>query len=124
MKPNLSHIQLKDLASLQLQEYYVHKLGDLSVQTIKHHHQLLLKALNDAVGCEILRKNVVKQATPPMVMKYRTTFYSKDELDRLMEAAKSSVVYFPIIFTGGYTVARLGELRVLQWEISISIKDV
>jgi integrase len=115
LKPGLGHIKLQDLRPLDLQNYYVEKLVDLSAQTVKHHHRLLSKALNDAVDWELLDKNVAQKAKPPRPKKFRPTFYSKEELDRLIEAAKTSVVYYPMIFTGGYTGARLGELRALIW---------
>ncbi|MDR7076163.1 integrase [Neobacillus niacini] len=86
----------------------------LSAQTVKHHYRLLSKALNDAVDWE-LNKNVAQKAKPPKSKKFRATFYSREELDQLFEAAKSSTVYYPMIFTAGHTGARLGELRALKW---------
>lgn len=115
LKPGLGHIQLQELKPLHLQNYYVEKLVDLSAQTVKHHHRLLSKALNDAVDWEFLDKNMAKKAKPPKPKKFRATFYSKKELEKLFEAAKSSTVYYPMIFTAGHTGARLGELRALKW---------
>ncbi|WP_458413024.1 tyrosine-type recombinase/integrase [Schinkia sp. CFF1] len=116
LKPGLGHIQLQDLTALQLQDYYIDKLEDLSAQTVKHHHRLLSKALNDAVDWEFVNKSVVQKAKPPKPKKFRPTFYSKEELDRLFEAAKSRTIYYPTIYTAGHTGARLGELRALQWK--------
>ena len=115
LKPGLGHIKLKELRPLQIQNYYLDKLVDLSAQTVKHHHRLLSKAINDAVDWEFVDKNIVLKAKPPKPKKFRPTFYSKEELDRLIEAAKSSTVYYPMIFSAGHTGARLGELRALQW---------
>jgi integrase len=115
LKPGLGYIQLQDLKPLHLQNYYVEKLVDLSAQTVKHHHRLLSKALNDAVDWEFLNKNVAQKAKPPKPKKFRATFYSMEELDRLFEAEKSSTVYYPMIFIAGHTGARLGELRALRW---------
>ncbi|WP_417900455.1 tyrosine-type recombinase/integrase [Bacillus haimaensis] len=115
LKPGLGHIMLHELRPLQIQSYYVEKLEDLSAQTVKHHHRLLSKAINDAVDWEFVNRNVVQQAKPPKPKKFRPTFYSKDELDSLLEAAKSSMVYYPVIYTAGHTGARLGELRALTW---------
>ncbi|MED4351919.1 N-terminal phage integrase SAM-like domain-containing protein [Schinkia azotoformans] len=56
LKPILGHIKLQELTSLQLQNYYVDKLEDLSAQTVKHHHRLLSKTLNDAVDWEFVNK--------------------------------------------------------------------
>ncbi|MBB2482835.1 site-specific integrase [Bacillus sp. APMAM] len=107
---------MHELSPVQLQNYYVYKLDTLSAQSIKHLHRLLSKALNDAVDWELVNKNVVPRAKPPKPKKFRPTFYSKEELDRLLEAAKSSIVYYPIIYSAGHTGARLGELRALQWK--------
>ncbi|MEK5391863.1 tyrosine-type recombinase/integrase [Margalitia sp. FSL K6-0131] len=115
LKPGLGHIKLHELSPVQLQNYYLNKLDTLSAQSIKHLHRLLSKALNDAVDWEFVSKNVVPRAKPPKPKKFRPTFYSKEELDRLLEAAKSSTVYYPIIYSAGHTGARLGELRALQW---------
>ncbi|MFD2443757.1 tyrosine-type recombinase/integrase [Bacillus sp. CGMCC 1.16607] len=115
LKPGLGHITLQELRPLQLQNYYVEKLGDISAQTVLHLHRLLSKALNDAVDWEFVNKNVALKTKPPKPKKFRPTFYSKEELECLFEAAKSSKVYYPIIFNAGHTGARLGELRALQW---------
>jgi integrase len=115
LKPTLGHIKLQELRTIHLQDYYVEKQVGLSAQTVKHHHRLLSKALNDAVDWEFVNKNVALKSKPPKPKKFRPTFYSKEELDLLFEAAKSSTVNYPIIFSAGHTGARLGELRALQW---------
>jgi integrase len=115
LKPGLGHIKLQDLKPLDLQNYYVEKLVDLSAQTVRHHHRLLSKALNDAVDWEMVNTNVAQKAKPPKPKKFRATFYSKEELEKLFEAAKTNIVYYPMIFTAGHTGARFGELRALKW---------
>ncbi|GAE35706.1 tyrosine-type recombinase/integrase [Halalkalibacter akibai] len=116
LKPDLGHIKLHDLTINQIQDYYTDKLEQVSAQTVKHHHRLLCKMLNDAIDWEFLTKNVALKAKPPKPERFKPTFYSKEELNHLFEAAKASTVYHPIIFTGGHTGARLGELRALQWD--------
>jgi integrase len=74
------------------------------------------KALNDAVDWEFIERNVAQKAKAPKPMKFRPTIYCEDELKQLFDAAKSSEVYFPIIFTAAHTGARLGELRALSWK--------
>ncbi|MFC0560399.1 tyrosine-type recombinase/integrase [Halalkalibacter alkalisediminis] len=116
LKPDLGHIKLHELTVIQIQDYYTDKLEQVSAQSVKHHHRLLCKMLNDAIDWEFLTKNVALKAKPPKPERFNPTFYSKEELNRLFEAATASTVYHPIIFTGGHTGARLGELRALQWE--------
>ncbi|MFA9559676.1 tyrosine-type recombinase/integrase [Evansella sp. AB-rgal1] len=88
----------------------------LSAQTVKHHHRLLCKVLNDAIDWEFVETNVAKKAKPPKPMRYKPVTYTESELKRLLEAAKQSPIYSPIIYTAGHTGGRLGELRPLKWK--------
>jgi integrase len=126
LKPSLGHVLLSQLNVRVIQDYYTKKvLGytkdgvkyeALSNQTVKHHHRLLSKCLNDAVDWEFVKVNVAKKAKAPEPLKVTITTYSVQELKKLYEAAKSSEIYYPIIFVGANTGARLGELRALTWE--------
>jgi integrase len=115
VNPSLGHISLPDLRVRDIQDYFVEKLKTLSAQTVKHHHRLLTKALNDAIDFEFITRNVALKAKPPKPTPFRPTFYSKEELNRLFKAVETSVVYHPFIFIDGHTGMRLGELRALQW---------
>lgn len=126
LKPELGKIKLQELTTRQIQDYYTDKLSigiekdgvfsGLSAQTVKHHHRLLCKALNDAVDWVFLEINVAKKAKPPKPERYKITTYTADELKQLFETAKASKAHYPIIFTGAETGARLGELRALTWD--------
>jgi integrase len=115
VNPSLGHIKLPDLRVRDILDYFQVKLKSLSAQTVKHHHRLLTKALNDAIEWEFVTRNVALKAKPPLTKQYRPMFYSKEELNRLFKAAEPSVVYLPFIFIDGHTGMRLGELRALQW---------
>jgi integrase len=116
VEPSIGHIDIKALRVLDIQTYYKDKLECLSAQSVKHHHRLLSKALNDAIDWEILTRNVVLKAKAPVPKRFKPTFYLKSELNRLFDAAKASDVYFPFIFIDGHTGMRLGELRALTWD--------
>ncbi|OIJ13037.1 hypothetical protein BKP37_10985 [Anaerobacillus alkalilacustris] len=88
----------------------------LFAQSVKHHHRVLSKALSDAVDLEFIEKNVVKKVKPPKVQKIKTITYTSNELELLVNNAIANEVYGPIIYSGPYTGARLGELRALTWE--------
>ncbi|WP_138415221.1 tyrosine-type recombinase/integrase [Aquibacillus sediminis] len=125
IKPSLGKTKLAELKTKYVQEYYTEKLGlhefadeedtVLSAQTVKHHHRLLTKALNDAIDWEFISKNVATKAKPPKPERYKIITYSVDELNKLFEKAKASKVHYPIIFTATETGARLGELRAVTW---------
>ncbi|WNF35212.1 site-specific integrase [Bacillaceae bacterium IKA-2] len=138
LKPGLGNIKLSDLHVRDIQKYYGGKLrgkngserkskvdGALSAQTVKHHHRLLSKALSDAVDWEYIEKNPAKKAKPPRSEKTKITTYTIEGLHLLFESAKTSEIYFPIIFTAAYTGGRLGELRALCWsDVDFSNKKI
>lgn len=48
-------VALQELKPIQLTDYYKSKVGEVSVTTIKHHHQNISKALADAVLRGLIR---------------------------------------------------------------------
>ncbi|TWI59294.1 Arm DNA-binding domain-containing protein [Halalkalibacter nanhaiisediminis] len=71
-------IKLRDLTVQDVQNYYMEKLkidssenyAGLSAQTVKYHHRLLCKALNDAVDWEFINHNVALKAKAPKPVKF------------------------------------------------------
>lgn len=70
------NVVLADLKSYHLEDYYCFKLrnSNLSAQTIKHHHRIIFKALNEAVKREIIRFNPAMNSNSPKIHKYVGTF--------------------------------------------------
>jgi integrase len=117
IKPALGHIHLHELKSVQLQTYYKLKLKSLSAQTVKHHHRLLSKVLNDAIGWELISNNATKGAKPPKPEKTVMKTLSAEQLKVLTKTAKEKTpVYSPIIHSAAHTGMRKSELVGLSWE--------
>lgn len=70
--------------------------------------------LNYAIKQGYLIENPAKQISKLKEPKNPPRFLTKDEITQLLNGSQNSKLY-PIIVTGLYTGARLGELRSLEW---------
>lgn len=114
---SLGHINLHELKSIQLQNYYKEKLNVLSAQSVTHHHRVLSKALNDAIDWEFIEKNVAKGAKPPKPSKREMNTFTVEQLNLLLKTAKEKTpVFFPIMYAAAHTGMRKSELIGLTWK--------
>jgi integrase len=116
IKPKLGKKKIKDLTSANLQKYYKDKLETLSPQSVKHHHRLISKVLNDAIGWQFVARNVAVGAKPPSAKKVDMQTLNAHEVELLLRAAKESSMYYPVIFTATHTGMRRSELLGLRWK--------
>ncbi|MCL6572281.1 MAG: site-specific integrase [Bacillus sp. (in: Bacteria)] len=117
IQPSLGHIMLNDLKSTHLQEYYRKKLQGLTAQLVLHHHRILSKSLNDAIGWEFISRNVAKGAKSPKPVRKEMKTLSVEQLNLFVKTAKEkSPVYFPILFATVHTEMRKSELIGINWE--------
>jgi integrase len=117
LQPSLGHIELQELKSTQLQNYYKEKLNVLSAQSVTHHHRVLSKALNDAIDWEFIEKNVAKGAKPPKPSKREMNTYTVEQLNFLLKTAKERTpVFYPIMYAAAHTGMRKSELIGLTWK--------
>lgn len=88
--------------------------GGLSKQTILHHHRLLSQVLKQAMKWGFVARNVCDMVTPPRPDKSTRPTYEWDEVRTLLEAAKSSYMYAPIV-VAIFGALRRGEVFGLRW---------
>ena len=121
--PSLGGNRLAQLSPLDVQTYYQELLksgrldgkGGLSAQTIRHHHTLLHRALQQAVGWRLLANNPVDAVTPPRVERRELQVLDEAQTSLLLDYAKGTRLYIPVLIavTSGM---RRGEVLGLQWE--------
>jgi integrase len=64
--PALGRIRLADLTTQHLNRFYRQKLGEgQSPRSVRYMHTTLSKALHEAEGADLVRKNVARWAKPP-----------------------------------------------------------
>ncbi len=117
-------ILLQDLKTVDLEDYYRYKLqpdsrmdssGALSATTIKHHHQNISKALNDAVRRGLILANPATVARTPKAPKYRPEYLNPEEVSQALNLFAGNTIELPVILCALYGFRR-SEVIGLQWK--------
>ena len=121
--PNLGHYALSKLHPLHIVAYYTSALqtgrrdgrGGLSAQTVTHHHRVLHGALQQAVKWQLLARNPADAVEPPRSQRKEMCALDEPETARLLNAAKGTRLYMPILLAVT-TGMRRGEILGLRWQ--------
>lgn len=90
--------------------------GDgLSPKTLRNMHNMLHKALNQAVYLNMIAKNPVDYAVLPKRNKTEMRYFTKEEQKRLQEVIRGNRLEMPVLLDL-YTGMRQGELLGLVWK--------
>lgn len=117
-------ILLQDLKTIDLEDYYRSKLqpdsrldcsGSLSAQTIKHHHQHISKALNDAVRRGLILMNPAAVARTPKVPRYKSEYLNPEQVHEVLDMFVGNTAELPITLCALYGLRR-SEAIGLQWK--------
>ena len=123
IKPTIGGIKLCDLSTLILQQFYNERLksgnllreGGLSPKTLRNIHNMLHKALDQAVALDMIAKNPTEFTSLPKRIKQERRFFTVDEQQRLQECIKGDRWEMAILLDL-YTGMRQGELLGLMWK--------
>jgi integrase len=114
--PALSHVKLKKLTPLHVQQFYGAKLeSGLFKRTVEYLHAVLHSALKQAVGWELVPLNVTEAVDPPRPERKERPTFNLDQARIFLESARDErweALYVLVIQTG----MRRGELFGLRWE--------
>jgi len=120
--PYIGKVQLQKLAPQQLKKLYADKLKEgLSAITVTATHNLLHRALDDAVKWDLLARNVCDRVSPPRKEHREITPLTVEQIHQLLEAARGhpqEALFVLALHTG----LRRGELLGLKWQ-DISFTD-
>ncbi|MCM1228398.1 MAG: site-specific integrase [Clostridium sp.] len=123
IKGSLGSVKLCDLSTITIQQFYNDKLkngklsgiGGLSPKTMKNLHNMLHKALNQAVFLNMLAKNPSDFVTIPKNVKKEMKFFTVEEQKNLQSVLSDKPLDMAILLDL-YTGMRQGELLGLTWE--------
>lgn len=113
--PALGKKRLADLTTQDLNRFYRAKLKTLSASHVRYLHTTMRKALHEAEGADLVRKNVARWAKPPKVEHTEKSVMSVEEAGKFLEAIRGDrleALYLLAVTTG----LRRGELLGLKWE--------
>jgi integrase len=114
--PELGRVRLRALKSRDVRRHYREKLDSgLSPRTVQIIHTVLRKALQQAVGDDVLPRNICDAVTAPRQTKREMQPLTPEQAKRLLENVREDRLraLYVLAITAGL---REGELLGLRWE--------
>jgi integrase len=122
MIPRIGHLRLQRLTVEHLDEMYrdLEARGGrrgqpLSPTTVRHCHNILHKALDDAVRRSLVVRNVADWADPPPLERRQMEIWTADQLRRFLHHVRDDSLY-ALWLLACTTGMRRGELVGLRWQ--------
>lgn len=114
--PGLGRIALAKLTPQHIQLFYSRKLSEgLSTSTVHHIHEVLHRALKDALLMGLVQRNVSEMVRAPRRSSREMMTLTDTQAKQLLEVVRGErfeILYFLALTTG----MRLGELLGLRWQ--------
>ena len=107
-------ISLSNLRPTDIQTFYMEQLKRVSANSVIHYHANIHKALKYAVKIELLDSNPADKVERPKKNPFMGSFYDSDEVAKLFEAAKGTLLEIPV-FLGAFYGLRRSEVLGLKW---------
>jgi len=115
IKPAIGAVQLQSLTTDQIQTLYRTKVGEqLSSSTVRHIHQVIHGALDQAIRNRLIPYNPAKGTKLPQLKYSERQALTPEETDRFLTAAQEDRLGAAFILLLG-TGLRRGELLALTW---------
>lgn len=115
--PALGHVPLNLLRASSIQAWInnLHTQNGLSPKSIRNIYLNLKAALTKAVVLRMLPYNPCEGVVLPKATKYQATIYTVQEMSHLLEVAKGTDMYIPVLLATNLGLRR-GEVLALRWE--------
>jgi integrase len=114
--PAIGHIQMQKLSPQHLQALYARKLDEgMAPKSVIFMHNLMHKALKDAIRWNLVSRNVCDAVSPPRRKRFETHPLNTEQVHQLLEAARGhpqEALFVLALATG----MRRGELLGLKWQ--------
>lgn len=109
-------ITLKTLTAADVEDFYeILRDAGLKGTTLVHYHQFMNQALESAVKKDLLVRNPMYKVDRPRRSLFVGSYYSKEEVEKLLEVLKDDPLY-PMVFVDVYYGLRRSELLGLTWD--------
>lgn len=123
IKNSVGSYKLCELNTLIIQQFYMDKskngrldgAGGLSPKTLRNLHNMLHKALNQAVYLDLIQKNPADFAVLPKRKKKEMKYFTVEEQKKLQEVIRGHRLEMAVLLDL-YTGMRQGELLGLSWK--------
>ena len=110
-------LRLCDLKAYHIDKFYKLKMKNdkVSAKTVLRYHANIRKALQRAVKLDMIPTNPADRVDLPKVKKFRGSYYTPEELQKLFECSKGTR-FETVILLAGYLGVRQGEACGLRWK--------
>jgi len=117
INPMLGQVSLRNLKPAMIQSWIndLHAKRGLSPKSIRNAHIILKAALGKAVVLRMLPYNPCEGVVLPKAVKYKANIYTVKEMAEVLEIAKGSDMYLPVLLATNLGLRR-GEILGLRWE--------
>ena len=119
--PHLGPCPLQKLRPAQIKAWHTKLLnegrrkgGGLSARTVGHAHRVLGKALADALGLEVISRDVAAAVAPPKFEAPEVQILTQPQIAEVLDKLRASSLY-PVAVLALATGMRRGELLALRW---------
>lgn len=106
---------LAGLKAIDIQTFYMQQLKRVKASSVIHYHAVIHRALKYAVKIDLISVNPADKVERPKADKFIGSFYDRDEMQALFEAAKDTLLEIPI-FLGAFYGLRRSEALGLKWD--------
>ena len=107
-------IRLKDLTGKDIQDFYDMQLERVTANTVIHYHAIIRLALCYARKMGYIKSNPIEEVDKPEKNKFVGSFYSAEEVKKLIEISRGTKLELPILFACFYGLRR-SECVGLRW---------
>ena len=107
-------IALTELQASDIQDFYSFRLETVKATTVIHDHAVIHRALKYAVKMDMIPVNPADKVERPRKEAFQASFYDRNELNHLFEAAKGTRLEIPVMLAAFYGLRR-SEVLGLKW---------
>ena len=109
------HLTIGNITAKEIERFYTHLFSfGVTANTVIHYHSVLHRAFKQAFKDELIIANPFDKVTRPKKNEFQGSFYSKEEMQQLLEIAKNDVLY-PVIVISGTMGLRRSEALGIRW---------
>ena len=109
------HLTIGNITAKEIEKFYTHLFSfEVKANTVIHYQAILHKAFKQAFKDDLIIANPFDKVTRPKKNEFQGSFYSKDEMQKLLELTKDDPIY-PAILIAGTMGLRRSEALGTRW---------
>ena len=122
------HLTIGSITAKEIETFYTHLFSfGVKPNTVIHYHAILHKAFRQAFKDDLISSNPFDKVTRPKKNEFQGSFYTKEEMQELLELSKNDLIYTAVMVSGTMGLRRSEALGVrwsrIDWESKSILLD-